>query len=109
MGKRTSIAAIVVAALLIADVAAAYTYDTSQKDKIAEGVTIGGVDVGGLNEAEAVAKVRRKLLSPLRHPLRVTFEGRTWELPGRKLKIHAEVAAAVEEAVEDSREGGLPG
>jgi len=109
MGKRTSIAVIVAAALLVVVAAAAYAYDSSQKDKIAEGVTIAGVDVGGMNEDEATAAVRRKLLAPLRHSLTVDFEGQSWKLAGKKLKIRADIDSAVEEAVEDSQEGGFPG
>jgi len=99
---------IVVAVLLVAVVGAAYAYDSSQKDKIADGVTVAGVDVGGMNEAEAVAAVRRKLLAPLRHSLVVSFDGETWKLPGKQLKIRADVDSAVEEAVEASQEGGFP-
>lgn len=109
MRKRTSIALIVAAILLVVVVAGAYAYDSSQKDKIADGVTVGGVDVGGMNEAEAAAAVRRKLLAPLRHSLVVAFDGQTWKLPGRKLKIRADIDGAVEEALEDSQEGGFPG
>ena len=109
MGKRTSIVAIIAAALVVLLVAVAYAYDSTQKDEIAEGVTIGGVDVGGLDEEEAAAKVHRKLLAPLKHSLRVGFDGETWELSGEQLKIRADIDAAVEEALEDSQEGGLPG
>ncbi|MGN6217594.1 MAG: L,D-transpeptidase family protein [Solirubrobacterales bacterium] len=109
MGKKTSIAAIAVAVLLVVLVAVAYAYDSSQKDKIADGVTIGGVDVGGLNEEEAAARVRRQLLAPLRHSLRVSFDGETWKLSGRKLTVRANVGSAVEEALEASQEGGFPG
>ena len=109
MGKRTSIVVIIAAALLVVVVAAAYAYDSSQKDEIAQGVTIGGVDVGGLDEAEAAAKVHRKLVAPLQHSLKVSFDGESWELPGKQLKIRADIDAAVDEALEDSREGGLPG
>jgi len=109
MGTKTSIAVLIAALLLVLVVGGAYAYDSSQKDQIAEGVTIGGVDVGGLDEEEAAALVRRKLLAPLQGSLRVTFRKRSWELPGEKLKIRADVATAVEEAVEDSQEGGLPG
>jgi lipoprotein-anchoring transpeptidase ErfK/SrfK len=109
MRKKSSIAAVVVAALLVVLVAVAYVYDSSQKDKIADGVTIGGVDVGGLGEGEATTLVRRKLLAPLRHSLRVSFDGHRWELSGRKLKIRADIGAAVEEALRDSQEGGFPG
>ncbi|HET7417351.1 MAG TPA: L,D-transpeptidase family protein [Solirubrobacterales bacterium] len=101
--------ALIAVAILVAVVGVAYAYDSSQKDKIAEGVTIGGVDVGGMDEEEAAAVVRRKLLAPLRHSLVVTFDGERWRLPGKKLKIHAEIDSAVEEAVEDSQDGGFPG
>ncbi|HEX7280226.1 MAG TPA: hypothetical protein VF255_11470, partial [Solirubrobacterales bacterium] len=73
MGTKTSIAALIAVLLLVLVVGGAYAYDSSQKDQIAEGVTIGGVDVGGLNEEEAAALVRRKLLAPLQGSLRVTF------------------------------------
>jgi lipoprotein-anchoring transpeptidase ErfK/SrfK len=89
--------------------AGAYAYDSSQKDKIADGVHIAGVDVGGLSEDEAATLVRRRLLAPLRHSLRVNFDGENWELPGAKLKVRAEVDKAVEEAVADSQDGGFPG
>jgi hypothetical protein len=109
MGKRTSIATLIAAVLLVVVVGAAYAYDSSQKDKIADGVTIGGVDVGGMDEEEAATVVRHRLLAPLRHSLVVTFAGERWRLSGKKLKIHADIDAAVEEAVEDSQEGGFPG
>jgi lipoprotein-anchoring transpeptidase ErfK/SrfK len=109
MGRTTQIAVSIVALVVVLGAAAAYAYDSSRKDKIADGVVIAGVDVGGLDEDQAAAKVRRQLLRPLRHSLRVSFDGERWTLPGSKLKIRAEVEEAVEEAVEDSQDGGLPG
>jgi lipoprotein-anchoring transpeptidase ErfK/SrfK len=109
MGRRTSIALIVVALLVILGAAGAYAYDSSQKDKIADGVHIAGVDVGGMTEDEAAEVVQRRLLAPLRHSLRVSFDGRSWKLPGAMLKVRADVDEAVEEAVADSQDGGLPG
>ncbi|MFL5899307.1 MAG: L,D-transpeptidase family protein [Solirubrobacterales bacterium] len=109
MGKRTSIVVLIAAVALVVVVGAAYAYDSSQKDKIADGVTVAGVDVGGMDEAEATAAVRRKLLAPLHHPLLVSFDGQTWKLAGKKLKIRADIDSAVAEAVEDSRQGGFPG
>jgi lipoprotein-anchoring transpeptidase ErfK/SrfK len=86
----------------------AYAYDSSQKDKIADGVHIAGVDVGGLGEDEAAALVRRRLLGPLRHSLRVSFDGESWRLPGAGLKVRANVDGAVQQALDESQEGGLP-
>jgi len=109
MRAKTSIAVLIAALLLVLVVGGAYAYDSSQKDEIADGVTIAGVDVGGLNENEAAAKVQRKLLAPLKHSLKVGFDGESWKLSGEQLKIRADVDGAVEEALEDSRQGGLPG
>jgi lipoprotein-anchoring transpeptidase ErfK/SrfK len=109
MRTKTSIAVLIAALLLVLVVGGAFAYDSSQKDKIAAGVTIGGVDVGGLDEEEAAAKVHRKLVAPLKTSLGVSFEGKTWKLTGKQLKIRADLDSAVEKAVEDSQEGGLPG
>ncbi|HSK49741.1 MAG TPA: L,D-transpeptidase/peptidoglycan binding protein [Solirubrobacterales bacterium] len=108
MGRKTQIAAIVAVFLVVLGAVGAYAYDSSQKDRIAEGITIGGVDVGGLSEEEAAAKVRRKLLSPLRHSLQVSFDGETWRLSGNQLKVRADIDAAVQEAIAESQDGGLP-
>jgi lipoprotein-anchoring transpeptidase ErfK/SrfK len=109
MGRKTQIAVIVAIVIVALGAAGAYAYDSSQKDKIADGVHIAGVDVGGMTEDEAAAVVQRRLLAPLRHSLRVSFDGQSWKLPGAKLKVRADVDEAVEEAVADSQDGGLPG
>jgi lipoprotein-anchoring transpeptidase ErfK/SrfK len=109
MGRKTQIGVIVAVLVVALGAAGAYAYDSSRKDQIADGVHIAGVNVGGLNEEEAAALVRHRLLAPLRHSLRVNFSGDSWELPGAKLKVRADVDEAVEEAVADSQDGGLPG
>jgi lipoprotein-anchoring transpeptidase ErfK/SrfK len=103
------IALIVGVVVLVLGAIGAYAYDSSQDGKIADGVTIGGVDVGGMTEAEAERAVRRQLLAPLRHSLKVGYDGQSWVLRGKTLKLHADVDRAVEEAIDESREGGLPG
>ncbi len=94
--------------LVLLGAVGAYAYDNSQKGQIADGVTVGGVDVGGMNAEEAEAAVRRQLLAPLQHSLKVGYEGKKWMLPGKKLKVHAEIDAAVQEALDESESGGLP-
>jgi len=109
MGKRGWIAVVGVGVVFVLAIAGAYAYDSSQKDKIADGITVAGVDVGGMDEAEAIAAVQRQLLAPLRHSLVVSFDGDKWTLPGRKLKLHADVEDAVAKAIDDSQSGGFPG
>jgi lipoprotein-anchoring transpeptidase ErfK/SrfK len=108
MGRKSQIAAAVIVLVVVLFAGGAYAYDSSQKDKVADGVTIAGVDVGGLDADQAAAAVRHHLLAPLRHSLKVGYDGETWTLPGEKLMVQADVDGAVEEAVEESQRGGLP-
>jgi lipoprotein-anchoring transpeptidase ErfK/SrfK len=109
MGRKTILiiasVLVLVAALVVG---AAYAYDDSQQGKIAEGVTIDGIDVGGMEATEAEAKVRRRLLRPLDKPLKVTFGDQKWALAAEKLKVRADVEEAVARAVDVSHEGDLP-
>jgi len=108
MGRKTQIVLGVIVLLIVVAAAGAYAYDSTQKDKIAEGVTIAGVDVGGMDAEEAKAEVHRQLIAPLKDTLEVSLDKETWTLPGEKLKIRANIDEAVDEAVEESQEGGLP-
>jgi hypothetical protein len=103
--KFAAMAAVLVAAVVVAGV---YLYDRSQEGKIAGGVTIDGIDVGGMDADEAEAKVRRALLRPLDRPLRAAYRDRIWSLPAKALKVRADIAGAVAQAVEISHEGDLP-
>jgi lipoprotein-anchoring transpeptidase ErfK/SrfK len=109
MGRRAKIALAAGVLLLVLLAIAGYAYDDSQKGKIADGVTIGGVDVGSMDEAEAKQAVQAQLLAPLRHSIRVGYAGRRWDLPGKSLEVHANLDSAVEQALSESRDGGLPG
>ena len=95
--------------LLVGAAFGAYAYDDSRKNEIAEGVTIGGVDVGGLEAEEAEDLLRAQLIKPLKQPIRVTYNGRTWKLRAKQLKIRADIERSVERAIAVSQEGGLPG
>ena len=109
MGRKTKIAIVTGVVVVLLGAGAAYAYDSSQKDEIAEGVTIGGVDVGGMDAEQAQRAVRGQLLAPLNHSLKVSYDGESWRLDRDRLKIHADVEAAVEQALDESRDGGFPG
>ena len=93
--------------LLIAAVGA-YAWDSSRSDQIAEGVTIGGVDVGGMTADEATAAVETELVDPLRKKVTVTYEGIKYQLSPEKLRVDSDVEGMVDRALEESQEGGLP-
>jgi lipoprotein-anchoring transpeptidase ErfK/SrfK len=108
MGTKSKIAIVAVVVLVVAFVGVAYAYDSAEKGKIADGITVAGVDVGGMDAAEAEAAVRKKLLAPLRHSLKVRYDSESWTLNGQKLKVRADISGAVEEAVSKSQDGGIP-
>jgi lipoprotein-anchoring transpeptidase ErfK/SrfK len=100
---------IVAAALgaLMLGVAALYIYDSVRSDRIAEGVTVGGVEVGGLSRAEARAKVASELRSRLDQPI-VAYDGRRqFHLTPRQAAATFNVDRMVDEAVARSRQGDI--
>src|SRR5437016_14491210 len=80
-------AAGVVAVLAIA----AYVYDHSRRDLIAKGVRIAGVDVGGLREGAARAKITRALIPQLQRPITVRSGPRTWHLSASEVHLAVDV------------------
>ena len=87
----------------------AYAWDSSRSGEIADGVTIGGVDVSGMNADEATVAVKNRLVKPLRKKITATYDGVRYQLSPDKLKVDADVDGMVERALEKSQEGGIPG
>jgi lipoprotein-anchoring transpeptidase ErfK/SrfK len=79
--------------------------DASTPTKIPQGVTIGGVDVGGLTPAKAKTKAQTELLDQLERPVRVTHGGRRWTLTPKTAKIRVDLDAAVDEAARLGKTG----
>ena len=98
----------VLVVVLLGAAVAAYAWDSSRSDEIADGVTIGGVDVGGMTADEATQKVNAKLVKPLRKKITATYDGVKYQLNPDKLEIDSDVDGMVDRALEASREGGLP-
>ena len=80
VGRKLQITLFVLVAVLLVGAVGAYAWDSTRKDEIAEGVTIGGVNVAGMTEAQARKAVDAKLVEPLREPVTVTFEGVRYQL-----------------------------
>jgi lipoprotein-anchoring transpeptidase ErfK/SrfK len=101
---------ILVAALglaLIVGAVGAYAYDSSRDDLITEGVTIAGVDVGGMRAEQARRLVRRELGQKLERPI-VVRHGRTrFALSAADAHVRVQVSAMVAEALEASRSGTI--
>jgi lipoprotein-anchoring transpeptidase ErfK/SrfK len=101
---------ILVAALglaLVAGAVGAYAYDHSRDDLITEGVTIAGVDVGGLRAEQARRVVRRELEAELVQPIAVRHRRTRFNLSAADAHVRIRVEAMVDEALEESRAGTI--
>jgi lipoprotein-anchoring transpeptidase ErfK/SrfK len=101
----TFIAALLV--LLIVGSVAVYAYDSSRSDRIADGVTIGGVAVGGLSADEARAKVRSQVATKVEQPIAVTHGKTRFTLSAEDAGLQADVGGMVDDAIAASRDGGV--
>jgi lipoprotein-anchoring transpeptidase ErfK/SrfK len=101
---------IAVSALLIALLAVCggvYAYDSSRDDVIAQGVRVGGVDVGGLKRDQAKARLRARVLDPLAQPVEVRYRGHTFTLTPEQARVGVNIDRSVQQAVDRSRSGGI--
>ena len=93
--------------ILIGGAVAAFAYDNSRDDLIAEGVTIAGVDVGGMTSAEARSLVRRELQEPLERPIAVFRGPQRFRLSAHDAGVKADVGGMVDQALQESRDGSI--
>jgi lipoprotein-anchoring transpeptidase ErfK/SrfK len=107
-GRGVQIGVMAGVVFLILMAIGAFALDAAHKDKIADGVSVGGVDVGGKTTDEASVQLQKNLVTPLKRPVKVTFEGNTYTLTPEQLEMHADIAGMVDEARDASREGALP-
>jgi lipoprotein-anchoring transpeptidase ErfK/SrfK len=108
MGKRVPfIIAALVVLLLIGGAVAVYAYDAGRDDLIAKGVTVAGIDVGGMRRAEAAQLVQQRLADPLDRPIIVRANGKRFRLTAGQAEVTTDVGGMVAEAVSASREGTL--
>jgi lipoprotein-anchoring transpeptidase ErfK/SrfK len=107
MRQKSFIFVAVLVFLLIAGAVAAYAYDSSREDQIAEGVSIAGHDVGGMTTTEARSLVQRELAASLSRPIVVSHHGKRYTLSAEDAHVKADVGGMVDEAVKASRDGNV--
>jgi hypothetical protein len=104
--RRPFLIGLAVVLLIVAGLGVGVVVLSNQADsRIADGVKVGTIDVGGLSPAAARAKVQRELLDPLQKPIVVHRDGETWSLTAKQAGIHADVDSMVDTAVERSHDG----
>jgi lipoprotein-anchoring transpeptidase ErfK/SrfK len=106
--KRRSIIAVTAALVALLVLAGAvYAYDAARAERVAEGVTVSGIDVGGLERGAAREKLRRTLLEPLSQPVTATHRSQTFTLSSRAAQVGVDLDGSVAAAIRRSREGNI--
>ncbi|HEY7667388.1 MAG TPA: L,D-transpeptidase family protein [Actinomycetota bacterium] len=101
----------VAAAIVLLSVAgaayAAYRYDRATADRILPGVTVGGIDVGGMTRSQAIDAVEGAAAGRLDAPIQVLAADRAWTITPRQLGQGADVETAVDEALDATSSVGF--
>jgi lipoprotein-anchoring transpeptidase ErfK/SrfK len=107
MRKRLIVLTAVLALLAFGVVGGAFAYDHSTRDRIAAGVRVNGVAIGGMTRAQAEARLHATLLKPLDRPVRATYHGHTFTLTPRQASIGIDIHGTVDKALARSQQGNM--
>jgi hypothetical protein len=107
MRSKSFFAVAGVLVILLVAAGAVYAYDSSRDDLIAEGVTIDGIDVGGLHTATARERLRAQLLAPLARPVVAHYKHRHFTLTPEAASVGVDIDRTVDDALRRSRADGL--
>lgn len=108
LGRTWAIVLAVFGALVVLGAAGAayatYDYSNEYEGRMLPGTTIAGVDVEGMNEAEALEAVRAAVRPELKRRITVEWEDRTWQVTPAKIGATSTAGRAVEAALAASAE-----
>jgi lipoprotein-anchoring transpeptidase ErfK/SrfK len=109
MKHRSFVLLVLTLVLLVVGSVAVYAYDSSRDDRIAEGITVAGVDVGGMTTEEAREAVRDELGGSLKRPVRVRHGDERFVLSAKEARLRTDLDGMVDEAIDRSRDGSMIG
>jgi lipoprotein-anchoring transpeptidase ErfK/SrfK len=107
MRSRSFLAFCAVLVALLTAAGAVYAYDAGRDDLIAKGVSIGGVDVGGLRAHQARERLQERILLPLNQPVVARYKGRSYTLTAEQARLGVDLEGSVHAALGRSRSGDL--
>ena len=87
MRSRSFFIVAAVLVLLLVAAGGVYAYDSGREHQIAKGISVGGVDVGGLKEAAARARLRSAVLEPLNQPVVARYHGKRYTLTPEQARV----------------------
>jgi hypothetical protein len=107
MPRRLIAVLALAAAVFLVGAGSLYAFDRSVKTRIADGVTVNGIDVGGMSPERARAKLRATLLNPLSRPVSVRYHGRRFTLSSQRADVQVDIDDSVDRAMAASRKGNV--
>jgi lipoprotein-anchoring transpeptidase ErfK/SrfK len=107
MHQKFLIALVVLIAMGLLLAVGVWAYDDAQKDQIAPGVKVGGVDIGDRDADSARRIIEEQVVAPLKQPVVVSYDGKDYTLSPKRLHQHADVDGMVQDAIDRSREGTI--
>src|SRR5829696_10133788 len=107
MRTRAVVIAALVGLLVLVCAGGVFAYDRAHAEEIGKAVKVGGVDVSGLTEEEARAKLRAAVLEPLKQPVVVRALGKRYTLTPARADVNVDIDGSVRAAMERSREGSM--
>lgn len=107
MRSRSFIAIIVVLLVLLGAAGAVLAYDASQKHTIADGITIGGVAVGGMSVQKATKTLQDAYAARYSRPIVIRYQGHRFVVRPRSVHLTVDVAGIVQQALDRSRQDNL--
>ena len=106
--KKTVIISSILFALVLIGVAgvayAGYDYSRKYEGRILPGVSVAGVDIGGMTSDEALAAVKDDVQPQLDREITVAWGERTWTVTPKELGAQSNARSVVEDAVAHSGE-----
>src|SRR4051794_29422831 len=96
-----------VGALVVGVLGALLIYDATRSDRIADGVRVGGLEVGGMSRAQAQAAVQQHFGQRASRPVIVVWRGRRFTLAPAASGARVDAQATARRALSRSR-GGNP-
>jgi hypothetical protein len=105
--SRSFVIVTAVLVLLLAAAGGVYAYDSARETQIAKGLTVGGVDVGGLEAPAAERRLRAAVLEPLNRPVVARYKGRRFTLTPEQARVAVDIDGSVADALQRSRSGNI--
>jgi lipoprotein-anchoring transpeptidase ErfK/SrfK len=93
--------------LLVAAAGGIYAYDSSREHLISKGISVGGVEVGGLKEGAARARLRAAVLEPLNKPVVARYKGKSFTLTPAQARVGVDIDGSISDAIRRSRSGSI--